>query len=454
MNNEKKLPFFTKVFFGFGEIPGSTSKTVMGILLMFFLTDVVELQPVVAGGIFMVGRAWDGFTDPFMGIVSDRTRTKWGRRRPFFLLAAIPLALTYFLLWYPYTIESETAKTVLYAVLYISYMTAITSYTVPYLSLMSELTDDYTERTSVNNHRMFFSFLFGLFAAVVPKVIVDSYEDERTGYMMAGILVAILIGAVPFVVFATTHERFHERPKQSDGLQMFRELSVTFKNRTFRYLVLLYVGSFAAINVVEGFVIYYMTYWIGREKQMPILFVSVVLAAVASLPLWSLLTKKMGKRKTAILGLTFWAITQFGWVLLSPSSPPLLVYLTGAIIGIGYGSAHTLPWAIFPDVMDLDELETGVRREGVYSGIMTFLMKLANSLAMFFVGAILQAVGYVPDVPQQGIALEAMRWIMCAGPLVFIAVGLTGAFLFPITAERYRQIREELDARKEAAETE
>jgi sugar (glycoside-pentoside-hexuronide) transporter len=454
MNNDKKLPFFTKVCFGSGEIPGTTSKTVMGILLMFFLTDVVELEPVVAGGIFMVGRAWDGFTDPFMGMISDRTRTKWGRRRPFFLLAALPLALTYFLLWCPYTLESDTAKTILYAVLYMSYMTAITAYLVPYLGLMSELTDDYTERTSVNNHRMFFSFLFGLFAAVVPKMIVDSYEDERTGYMMAGILVAIMIGAVPFVVFATTHERFHERPKQTERLQLFRELFVAFKNRAFLYLVLLYVGSFAAINVVEGFVVYYMKYWIGREKQMPILFVAVVLASIISLPLWSFLTKKIGKKKTAIMGLTFWGVTQFGWVLLSPGSPPLVVYLTGAIVGIGYGSAHTLPWAIFPDVMDQDELETGVRREGVYSGIMTFLMKLANSLAMFLVGVVLQAVGYVPDVAQEGIALEAMRWVMCAGPLVFIALGLTGAFLFPITAERYRQIREELDARKEAAETE
>jgi sugar (glycoside-pentoside-hexuronide) transporter len=454
MNDEKKIPIFTKICFGSGEIPGTTSKTVMSLLLMIFLTDVVELQPMVAGGIFMVGRAWDGFTDPFMGRISDRTRTRWGRRRPFFLLAAIPLAMTYFMLWYPYTIESDVAKTVLYAVLYMSYMTAITAYTVPYLGLMSELTDDYTERTSVNNYRMFFSFLFGLFAALVPKMLVDSYEDERAGFMMAGILVALLIGAVPFVVFAGTHERFHERPVQRDGLQIFRELFVALKNRTFLYLVLLYVGSFAAINVVEGFVVYYMTYWIGREKQMPFLFVSVVLAAVVSLPLWSLFTKRIGKKRTAILGLSFWAITQFGWVLLSPSSSLLIICLTGAIVGIGYGCAHTLPWAIFPDVMDLDELETGVRREGIYSGIMTFLMKLANSLAMFLIGVVLQAVGYVQDAQQTGIALETMRWLMCAGPLVFIAIGLAGAFLFPITAERYREIREELDARREVAETE
>jgi Na+/melibiose symporter-like transporter len=295
---------------------------------------------------------------------------------------------------------------------------------------------------------MFFSFLFGLIAAVVPKMIIDSYADERTGFMVAGGVVGVLIALVPFIVFGTTHERFQHRVERRDAFALFRELPFVFKNKSFYSLVLINLGSYAAINVIEGFVLYYMTYWIGREREMPLLFVSVVIAAAASLPVWSILTKKIGKKYTAMAGLLFWGVTQCGWLLLSPSSSMLLVCLIGAIVGIGYGSAHTLPWAMFPDVMDLDELETGRRREGVFSGVMTFMMKMGNSLAMFMVGLVLQAVGYVPDVPQTGLALQTMRYLMFGGPLVFIAIGLIGTLLFPITVERFKQMRQELDSRR------
>jgi sugar (glycoside-pentoside-hexuronide) transporter len=448
MEENKKLSFFTKVCFGAGEIPGTTSKTVMGLLLMYFLTDVVGIVPAMAGAIFMIGRAWDGFTDPFMGMVTDRTRTRWGRRRPFFLLAAFPLGLAFFFLWYPYPLESQLAKACAYTIIYICYMTAITIYFVPYLGLMAELSDDYVERVSINNYRIFYSLVFGLLAAVIPKMVVDSFDDKRTGFMVAGAGVAVLISIVPFIVFGTTRERFQNRTEPRENLQIFRELSSVFKNKSFLSLLLIYLGSFAAINVIEGFVVYYMKYWIGREKEMPLLFVSVVISSALSLPLWIVLAKKIGKKNTAISGLLFWGVTQFGWLLLGPSTATSLVCLTGAVIGIGFGSAHSLPWAIFPDVMDQDELETGKRREGIFSGVMTFFMKLANSLAMFMVGLVLQAVGYVPNVPQKGLALQTMRYLMWGGPLVFILVALIAAFLFPITVERFQQIREELDSRR------
>lgn len=451
MDNNQKLPFTTKVCFGAGEITGTTSKTVMGMLLMYFLTDVVGIVPAMAGAIFMIGRAWDGITDPFMGMISDRTQTRWGRRRPFFIVAAIPIGLAYLMLWYPYPVVSHTGKSVIYTLLYIAYMTSITVYLVPYIGLMAELTDDYAERISVNNHRMFFSFLFGLIAAVIPKAIVDTFDDKRTGFLIAGAFVAVLITVVPFIVFAITKERFHDRAKMKERLNVFKELRTVFRNKSFVTLIMIYLGSFAAINVIEGFVVYYMKYWIGREKEMPILFVFVVVSSVLCLPLWVYLGKKIGKKRTAIVGLLAWGITQFGWLLLDSSTPSIVVFLTGAIIGIGYGGAHSLPWAIFPDVMDLDELETGERREGVYSGIMTFLMKLGNSLAMLLVGVVLQLVGYVPNVPQEGAALKAMPLIMCFGPLVFVALALIGAFLFPITLEQYQQIRKELDDRRGSA---
>jgi sugar (glycoside-pentoside-hexuronide) transporter len=447
MKNDNKLTFLTKTFFGAGEIPGTTSKTMMGMLFMYFLTDVVGILPALAGTIFMIGRAWDGITDPFMGIISDRTRTRFGRRRPYFLIAAVPLGLFFFAMFNSFPLAAQWSKMAVYTTLYILYMTAITVFTVPYLGLMAELTDDYTERTSVNNYRMFFSFIFGLCAAVLPKMLIDSYDNKEQGFMIAALLVGIFIMIVPFLVFRATHERYEKAPK-SERLKVFSEFKTALSNKSFRSLIIIYMASFAAINVIEGFVVYYMKYWIGREKEMPILFVSVVLASVITLPLWSVFSKKIGKKKTLIFGTLFWSGSQFFWLFLSPASSLVTICIVGALVGVGYGCAHTLPWAMLPDVLDYDELRTGERREGIYSGIMTFLMKMGNSLAMFLIGLILQAVGYVPNVEQTGIALETMRLTMAFAPMSFLIVCLIALFVYPITKETYLNIRRELDGKK------
>ncbi len=447
MEKKDRLGFSTKLCFGMGEIPGVTVYSVMGILLMFFFTDVVGILPAIAGAIFMVGRAWDAVTDPLIGMISDRTRSRWGRRRPFLLLSAIPLTIAFIMLWYPYPLEAQWSKAIVYTLIFMMFMTFFTTYYVPYLALMSELTDDYSERTVINNYRVFFTFLFGLAASVLPKMIADSYEDPKTGFMMAGLFVSLFILVFPFVVFKGVKERYQDF-KPPEKIRFFYEFKMMMKNRSFRYLIFIFVGASAAIMTLEGFVLYYMKYWIGREKEMPILFVSVVLASVLTLPFWSYLSGKFGKKATITWALLFWGLSQLLWLFLKPTTPSSMVYLAGVVVGIGFGCAHVLPWAMFPDVVDQDELQTGQRREGVYSGIMTLLMKGSNSIATLLIGVILQATGYVANQAQSETVLDAMRYIMSFGPLIFILIGLVASLYFPITKERYDEIRRELEEKR------
>ncbi len=465
-----RLTFFNKFFFGVGEIPITTAKTALGVIFMIYLTDVVGLIPALAGSVFMIGRAWDGFSDPIMGFLSDRTRTRWGRRRPYFLIAAIPMAFVFYFMFFPMTLGSQAQKMLVYSSLYVLFMTFITVYGVPYLTMMTEMTDDYSQRTSMANFRMFFSLVFGLFAVVVPEMIAKSYVPKelkqavkdglesaeamvpylQEGYSLAGTIIAVMLLVFPFVLFATTKERYKD-VKKNPRLEVFKELKQLVKNRPFLLLLVIYVGCFAAINVIEGFVLYYIKYWIQDKSVFEILMVTVVLVSVVSLPLWTFMTKKIGKRVTTIVALTFWAVTQMGWMLIDGETPHIIIYLTGAIIGLGYGAAHTMPWAIFPDVMDLDELETGKRREGIYAGLMMLTMKTGNALAMFLIGVTLSAVGYIANQPQTGLALEAMRGIMTFGPWVFIVPALIAAWFFPITPERYKEIWADLVKMRETA---
>jgi len=181
---------------------------------------------------------------------------------------------------------------------------------------------------------------------------------------------------------------------------------------------------------------------------MWMLLLSVLSVAILSLPLWSFLTKKMGKKNMTMLGLILWAVPQLFWLLLQPDTSMVIVCLAGAAAGIGFGGANIFFWSIFPDVMDKVELETGKRREGVFSGFLFLLLKGSHSVSVFLIGLILQAVGYVANVPQTGMALEVMRLIYCFGPIIFIIVALIGAYFYPITPEKYLEIRKELDARK------
>lgn len=445
--NSGKLSFGTKTFFGLGETVSVMSGTVIGLYFMFFLTDVVGIAPAIAGTIFMVGRLWDAIFDPIVGMISDRTRTRWGRRRPFFLISAVPIAVLYFFLWFPISTDNQVIQIIYYTLVYVFFMTSLASFYIPYLSLMAEMTDDYHERTSVNNYRIFFQLFFGLVAATVPKMIADSYGDPSDGYLMLGLSIAVFIFVIPFILFKTTKER-QTKLAVNKSENYMKEFFMIYKNRTFRYLLLIYVGCYAAANVVEGFVIYYMAGWLNREADMPILFVMVVGFGIVSLPLWSRISVKLGKKHALIMGLAIWAISQLAFFLITPASPGYIVYIVGAIVGLGYGVAHVLPWSMLPDVLDEDELQTGQKREGLYAGVMNLLMKVINSLAMFLIGIILQVAGYVAKIPLGDGTMQTIRITMAVAPTIFIVIGLIAAILYPLTREHHTQVRAELAKRQ------
>lgn len=426
-----KLRWNTKLLYGSGEIVNVITITVIGMYYLFFLTDYIGLSPTLAGGIFMIGRIWDAFIDPIMGIVTDRTRTRWGRRRPFLLLSAIPIGLLFFLMWSYPGADTDTLNAIYFTAAYMLFMTTLTLYYVPYLSLVAELTGDYNERTSVNNYRIAVQLIMGLVAAVIPKMIADSYADAIQGYRVMGLAVGLFIILIPLLLFFRTRER-ENIPVQPENSRFGAEIRLALASRPFRRLLLLYVGCYAASNVIEGFVIYYMKYWLNREEEMSYLLVTVIVAGVVTLPLWTKVSRAIGKRKTIICGLLLWAVSQMAWMLLTPDSPSYLVYLIGAVVGIGYGVAHVVPWSMLPDVLDEDELRTGVRLEGLYSGIMTFFMKTSNSLAIFLIGILLEVAGYVPNQIQGGPAQMTIRTTMSLAPELFIVAGLIAAFLYPL----------------------
>ncbi|WP_332650440.1 MFS transporter [Lysinibacillus sp. 54212] len=425
-----------KVIYGSGESVPVVANTVIALYFLYFLTDIVGISPALAGAVFMIGRSWDAFTDPAIGLISDRTKTRWGRRRPYFLFAALPLIILYSFLWQEFEFSTLTSF-IYYTLLYMLFMTALTVFHVPYISLISEYSTDYMERTSITNYRIFFQLFFGLFAAVIPKIVADA-----TSYSTMAFGIGIFMTTVAILLFSMTNER--PVPIQTEKTKLLGELKSVFQNRAMKYLLFIYVGCYAAANVIEGFVIYYLKYYLDRELDMSILFVIVIGAGILSLPIWTKVTKVVGKKQTLFIGLVLWLLGQFGWLFISADSPEYLVYAIGAIVGVGYGVAHVLPWAMLPDVIDFDELRIGKRREGIYSGIMTFFMKLANSLAIFLIGLVLEFSGYIANEVQTAETINVIKWTMALAPGIFVVLALVATWLYPFSRKDHENIRRQL----------
>ncbi|RPH58872.1 MAG: MFS transporter, partial [Chloroflexi bacterium] len=194
----EKLTFWQKLGYGVGDFYGGGAGTLISFFYLVFLTDVVRIGPGLAGTVILISKIYDSITDPFEGVLSDRTRTKLGRRRPY-LLAGIPLVfLSFFALFYPVNHESETARFVYVIATYLFFSTIVSIVTLNYSALQAELTLDYNERTSLATFRIFFSTVSSILCAVLPLEIVNALPDVRTGWIVTAVVFG-LIFALPFI---------------------------------------------------------------------------------------------------------------------------------------------------------------------------------------------------------------------------------------------------------------
>jgi len=452
-----KVPLINKFAFGSGDVGPAVATAILGFYLLYFLTDIVGISPAWAGTILLINKIWDSVNDPIVGMVSDRVRTRWGRRRPWFLFGAVPFGLMYFLMWQvpPF---SETGLIVYYLIVSLFLDLGFTVVNVPYTALTPEMTSDYDERTSLTNYRFAFSIGSGLIAAVTHPMIVGAFPgDPRTGYMVSALIWSVLCTIPFFFAFAGTYER--HTVEQDEQLPFWQGLRIAFGNRAFRYVTSIYLLSWLVVQTVQAVIIYYLTYWIGDGDLMAPVVLAVQGSAIIWLFIWTALSRRVGKKGVYYLGMVFWIVVELALFIVQPDWPQWVVLVLGALAGVGVATAYLVPWAMLPDVIELDELETGQRREGLFFGFFVLLQKLGLALGLFLVGQVLNWSGYItPPVGYTGVtvqpesALLAIRIMVGPVPAVILLAGIGLVYLFPITKESHQKTLEELARRKQAQE--
>lgn len=469
----RPLSRWVKLVYGSGDWSLASFGTLRQIFYAIFLTDVVGLEPRLASFAALLGLIWDAINDPLVGMLSDRVRTRWGRRRPFFLWFAIPYGLGFVILWWspPWSSQWAVAVTVMLAFMLSDTLQTLVS--IPFYALTPEITPDYDERTSLTAYRMFFNLMASLVTAVAAPQILDMALQRGLTQQQGYILIAALFGGlavIPFLlIFAVIREPAHIiAAADRQGHISFRDtLKAAWANIPFRFAAALYVLNWITFDLVALMLPYYLVYYIAQGNLLAqaslfginLAIESAVLGlllivAVLALPFWNFLANRWDKRRAYLTGMAFWAVVQIGLYALPPGAVQATLILA-ALAGLSVSTAHVLPDAIFPDVIEWDELLTRQRREGIYYGIKNLIRKLTSAGAIFLALQVLGWVGYRTPPPDATFFAQPDRVVasirFMTGPvgalILLSAIGV--AYFYPLSRERHARVRRLLARRKE-----
>lgn len=466
MNNEK-LDLNTKLAYGAGDLgPAITSNIAIFYLLLFF-TNVAGIPAGLAGSILMIGKIWDAVNDPIVGVLTDKTKSRrWGRRLPWMFYGAIPFGLFFFLQWIVPQFTANQSSNIwplfwYYVAIGIMSQAFFTIVNLPYTAMTPELSQDYDERTSLNSFRFTFSIGGSILSLIFAQIVFAVIREPQQQYLvLAAICTVISVLSLYWCVYGTrkrilAFEAKRIQLEQPAEIPFIEQIKIAFSNKPFLFVIAIYLFSWLGVQITATVIPYFVIYCMKlTDSQVPTVLIAVQGTALLMLFVWSYLSKRFGKKIVYFLGMTLWIIAAAGLFFLQ-SNQIGLMYFMAVMAGCGVSTAYLIPWSMIPDVIELDELQTGQRREGVFYGFMVLLQKFGLAFGLFIVGNALQASGFRETIAGQSTpiqpdsALSAIRIIVGPVPTICLILGLILTFFYPITREMHAEIMFKLQERRE-----
>ena len=446
---ERKVTTRTLLSYGCGDIYGGGSFLIISTLFIFFLSNVVGLSPAIAGFIVFAGKFWDAISDPLFGCISDRTKSRFGRRRVFFLIGIIPVAVSFFLLWLSVKFDSQILTVAYYFFAYLLFCTVFTMVMVPYNALVTEITTDYKTRTRLSGAKMLFSQFSALLAGTIPGFIVNNlYKDNQAkGFFFVGLFFGIFY-AIPWIfVYKGTWESATIPPTHSNSLgESFKDLSSLMRNKTYKIHIGMYLLAYSAMDIMSACFIYFVTYYFGRPQIYIVCLGSMLLSQILSLPLYLFIANKIGKGRTYTIGAIILSIAMCSFLFI-PSDVPLIgLVVLSCVMGIGFSAIISMPWAMLPESSDVDELLNGNARSGAVAGMFTLIRKLVQAFILWLFGSLLSFIGFSAALETQSPeTIEGIRLIFCIVPLLCMFFAVLVSLRYPVTPHTFKVARKELD---------
>ncbi|MDP3450417.1 MAG: MFS transporter [Anaerolineaceae bacterium] len=439
----QKMKARTKWLYGLGDVGNATVNSAIQFFLMKFYTDAALILPALAGNALLIGKIWDAVNDPLFGWLTDRTKSKLGKRRVYMLFGAIPLGISIALLWFVPAGMSQVMTFVWIAATFILFDTLWTMTNVPYYALTSELTDDYDERSSLTVYRMALAVPFYLVGAALTPMIVGFFAVQRTGFGFIGIIYGALAAAALMISASGLRERKNVIEAKGEE-NPAKSIKLAFANKKFVYLCVIYFIVNISFAFAKTLMAYFIEYQLVMKDMIPVVMGLMLVCVTISLPIWKKIADKWDKGPAYGLGMGMGAVALLALFFL-PNEPTFWIYPIMVLAGFGFGANWVFPWAMIADVSDYDRVETGQFRSGIYYGVWGLATKISEALALAGVGWMLTGFGYVANVAQSSQALLGIRLFFGIVPAVCIFAALPLLFKYPITRKGHAEVRARLE---------
>lgn len=468
--NPDLVPGKEKLCYGIGGFMDGGAVALMSCVMLKYMTTW-GIAPAIASTIMMVAKIWDAITDPLMGFISDNTRGKFGRRKPYMVVGGILVIVALTLLFMPVREwgMSTGGFTAYILIFYLVWNTVSTITQVPYCSMSGDISPLYKERNNANTVKLVFTSLSSGISYVVPLLVLEAMISKDgflfvpnvspvTFWLIIGLGFGLLFGIGLVICGLFVKERVHvNTPKiKFDFKQFLNNYIEPYKNRSYRWHIVMYCAAFMCMDMISALAVFYATdVWHGYKlfgMDISSLFIvaPLMVAAVLMFPLSRVLMDKKSKQFVFRMGLPFYILGGIMFAIMDPSwTPPILIPIVALVMGLGFGGAQMMPWMIFPDTIDVAELATGKRPTGTYSGMMTLARKVAGAFGVGLVGWVMTGAGYIENtsgdasnyVVQPSSALLAIKLMMGIAIVVFISIAMFASFKYKVTNAKLKRIR-------------
>ncbi|MGA1822040.1 MAG: MFS transporter [Thermoplasmatota archaeon] len=424
-----------------GDFGISISFFVVSFFFMYYLTDLIGLDPILAGIAFGIGMLWDAVSDPIMGLISDKTHSVFGRKRVYVLFGALPLGISFFLLWTIPSAAAEGVQFLLATIMLLLFKTAYTVVAVPYMSLLPVISSSYDERTQISGMRAFTS-QFGTILGGVSALLVSSFSSEIVGLRTLGISYGILVAGLMIISAQSVRGLEKQTVKRKKSA---RSRFSVLKERNYLILVTLYFfGGIATTSMTASFP-FFAEHIMGSESLSTFGLAAFILTAMFFIPLWLALTKRIHKKYLLMVSTAAIALILLIMGTTLNEDRVILFFLLVSICGAFMSAYFIIPYSLVPDTVDLSELRTGERNESIFFGVWVFIHKLGLAAAPVIMGFMMGALGYDGDLDTQtSSGLLSVRLTFGILPAVFfIITGLIG-LLYGISRKDHMEIEMKL----------
>ena len=430
------LPVTTRAGYGVGDFAVNLFFQSALLFLLFFYTDVAGISAGTAASIFLVARIVDAVTDPVMGVIADRTRTRWGRFRPYVIAGGPFLALMGVATFTSPDLSPEGKVIYAYAT-YILFGIAYTVVSIPYSSLTSALTEEAHERTVLSTYRMAFAMLGGLLVAAMTTPLVAQFGGGAAGFQMTMAVYGVIACVLLAMTFFTTKERKFAHEDVPGLAQIVRALKAG--GWPLALLIFAFWMGMMAFTVRSAAIIYYFIYNVGREDLVPVFMVSVAVFNFIGIVIVPFFAMRLGKRATYLLGAFLGCLSGVA-LYLTPTDQIEMIFVISCIGAIMFAGPTVMAWSMLPDAVDYAELRSGVRADGAIYAATSFFQKMAMAVGGAGAALVLSFTGYVPNVAQSADALGGILFMVALGPVVLFVLGAIAMLFYSLTDEKFSEV--------------